>query len=97
MAIELSPRIQSLIAETVEQHHYPDADTLIEHALEILDEERRSQSTDEAELKRLIAEGVDAVQQGRVREFTPELREALWQQALEEAVPPASRARRGAA
>jgi Arc/MetJ-type ribon-helix-helix transcriptional regulator len=90
MALELSPRIQARIAEMVEHGDYPDADALLERALELLSEQERLIA-----LKKLIAVGVEEVAQGKVVEFTPERREKLWQQALQQADAGHGRSRNG--
>jgi Arc/MetJ-type ribon-helix-helix transcriptional regulator len=82
MALTLSPNIQARIAEMVEHGDYPDADAVVERALDLLNDDEQYN-----ELKRLIAVGVDEVAQGKVVEFTPERRDALWQAALEQAGP----------
>jgi len=97
MAIEVSPDLQARIQDKIDKGDFADLNAVIEHALDLLDKEKRFRQASDDELKRLIAEGVDAVQQGKVREFTPELREALWQQAIEDAQPSLNRTRRGAA
>lgn len=80
MALHLSPRNQARITELLEHGDYPDADTVVERALELLDERERF-----LELKAAIAAGVEEVAQGKVVEFTPERREALWQAAVVQA------------
>lgn len=97
MTIEVSPDLQARIQEKIDKGEFADPNAVIEYALDLLDEEKRFQQACDDELKRLIAEGIDAVQQGKVREFTPELRESLWQQAIEDAQPSLNRTRRGAA
>jgi hypothetical protein len=80
MALQISPKNQSRITEMIEQWKYPDADALIARALDLLAARERY-----AELRQMIAVGVDEVAQGKVIEFTPERREELWQRALAEA------------
>jgi hypothetical protein len=79
MALQISSRNQARISEFVEHGDFPDADTVVERALDMLDAQRRY-----LELKQMIAVGVEEVAQGKVIEFSPERREALWQQALAE-------------
>ena len=79
MALQLSPRNEARIAEKVESGAYPDADAVVGRALDLLEARQRY-----AELKQMIAIGVEEVAQGRIVEFTPERREELWQQALAE-------------
>ena len=77
MAIELSPRIQARIAELVEQEHFPDAEALIDAALDGYEDETL------ASLRALIAEGTADIGAGRVVEYTPALREELKREALQ--------------
>jgi putative addiction module CopG family antidote len=77
MALQLSHKNQARITEMVAHGDYPDADTVVEQALELLSERERF-----LELKAMIAAGVEEVAQGRIVEFTPERREALWQAAI---------------
>jgi Arc/MetJ-type ribon-helix-helix transcriptional regulator len=80
MALQISPRIQAQITEMVANGDYPDADSMLEQALELLSEREHFE-----ELRAQIAVGVEEVAQGKIVEFTPELREQLWQSALEAA------------
>ena len=80
MALQISPDIQARIAEMVEERStLADADAVLGEALALLEARERY-----LDLKRAIAQGVEEVAQGKVTEFTPEQREQLWQQALEE-------------
>ena len=76
MAIELSPRIQALIAETVEQQHYPDANALIDDALAALISQRQI-----AHLSALLQVGIDQADRGELIPLTTELREKMRQDA----------------
>ncbi len=80
MALQLSSKNQARITELLEHGDYPDADTVVERALELLSESERF-----VELKAMIAAGVEQVAQGKVVEFTPERRQALWQAAIDQA------------
>ena len=80
MALQISPGNQARITELLEHGDYPDADTVVEQALDLLSERQRF-----FELKALIAAGVEEVAQGKIVEFTPERREALWQAAITQA------------
>ncbi len=80
MALQLSSKNQARITELLEHGDYPDADTVVERALELLSERERF-----VELKAMIAAGVEQVAQGKVVEFTPERRQALWQAAIDQA------------
>jgi len=80
MALQLNPKNQARITELLEHGNYPDADTVVEQALQLLDERERF-----LELKTMIAAGAEEVAQGKVVEFTPERREALWQAAIAQA------------
>ncbi|MDQ3654885.1 MAG: hypothetical protein M3457_07395 [Chloroflexota bacterium] len=77
MALQLNLKNQARITELLEHGDYPDADTVVEQALELLAERERF-----LELRAMIAAGVEEVAKGKVVEFTPERREALWQAAI---------------
>lgn len=80
MALQLSLRNQARITELLEHGDYPDADAIVEQALELLSERERF-----LDLRAAIAAGVEEVAQGKIVEFTPERREALWQAAIVQA------------
>lgn len=80
MALQLSSKNQARIVELIEHGDYPDADAVVEQALELLAERERF-----IELKAMIAAGVEQVAQGKVVEFTPERRQTLWQAAIDQA------------
>lgn len=79
MALHLSERIQAQITEMVANGDYPDADAMLEQALDLLSEREGF-----VELKAMIAAGVEEVAQGKIVEFTPERRHALWLAAVEQ-------------
>lgn len=80
MALQISPENQARITDLLKHGDYPDADAVVERALELLSERERF-----IELKAAIAAGVEEVAQGKVVGFTPERREALWQAAIVQA------------
>lgn len=61
MALNLSPKTQARITEMVEHGDYPDADTMLDQALELLSERERL-----ARLREMIAIGVEQAQRGDV-------------------------------
>jgi antitoxin ParD1/3/4 len=71
MNITLSPRFEAMIRERIERGDYADAADVVEEAL------LRMEQEDQAKLERLRAAlqlGLDDVEAGRVREYTPEVR-----------------------
>lgn len=80
MALQLSPKTQARIIRMIENGDYADADTMLNQGLDLLTAHGRFM-----ELKAKIAVGAEEVADGKLVEFTPELRETLWQSALKEA------------
>jgi Arc/MetJ-type ribon-helix-helix transcriptional regulator len=76
MALQLSPRIQQRISEKVASGAYPDADTVIEKALDQLSEHEKF-----VRLKALIAVGVEQTERGETIEYTQELRREIRESA----------------
>jgi len=76
MELKVSPKTQARIAELVERLNYPDANALIEHALDLHEEQNDA-------LRAELAVGDDDFESGRFAEFTPELSEQIWQQAID--------------
>jgi Arc/MetJ-type ribon-helix-helix transcriptional regulator len=77
MALQLSPKIQARIAEMVDHGDYPDADAMLEEALELLAEHERL-----VELKAMIAVGVDQARRGEVVEYNEQFRIDAKREAL---------------
>jgi hypothetical protein len=75
MALHLNPKTEALINDMLAASDFTDADAMIEEALVLLEERL-------LHLRELVGVGAEDVAQGRVREFTPERRERLWQDAL---------------
>lgn len=76
MALELSPELESRIAEKVESSGYPDADAVIERALDLLNEVERLDH-----LSRLIAVGADQAARGEVIPYDDALRAEMRESA----------------
>jgi predicted transcriptional regulator len=76
MELKVSPKTQARIAELVERLNYPDANALIEHALDLHEEQNEA-------LRAELAIGDDDFESGRFAEFTPELSDQIWQQAID--------------
>ena len=77
MALQLSHKNQARITKMVEQGDYPDADTVVERALELLSERERF-----LELKAMIAIGVEQAQRGELIEYNEQFREDAKREAL---------------
>jgi putative addiction module CopG family antidote len=76
MALQLSPKIQQQIRERVESGKYPDADTVVEQALDQLEQHEKY-----LHLKALIAVGVEQAERGEAVEYTQELRREIRESA----------------
>ena len=70
MALHLSPRIQSRITEMLANGDYPDADAMLDEALELLAERERF-----LELKRLMAVSVEQAERGELIPYDEAFRE----------------------
>lgn len=77
MALQLSHKNQARITEMVEQGDYPDADTVVERALELLSERERL-----VRLRELVALGVEQANRGELIEYNQEFREEAMRSAL---------------
>lgn len=77
MALQLSHKNQARITEMVEQGNYPDADTVVERALELLSERERL-----VRLRELVALGVEQANRGELIEYNQEFREEAMRSAL---------------
>jgi antitoxin ParD1/3/4 len=79
MNVTLSPRFEAMIRDRIEHGDYADAADVVEEAL------LRMEQEDQAKLERLRAAlqlGLDDIENGRVREFTPEVAAELWENGL---------------
>lgn len=70
MALQLSPKNQARITELLEHGDYPNADAVVEQALELLSERERL-----VRLRELIALGVEQANRGELIEYNQEFRE----------------------
>lgn len=77
MALRISPDIQARIAEKIESGDYPDADAVLDRALDVLGEVERLNH-----LRRLLAVGAEQVARGEVIPYTEELLEEIKKSAL---------------
>lgn len=77
MAVQLSPRNQAWITELVEHGDFPDADTVVEQALDLLAERERF-----LELKAMIAVSVEQAQRGELFEYHEQFRQDAKRDAL---------------
>ncbi len=77
MALQLSDKIQAQITEMVANGDYPDADAMLEQALDLLSERQRL-----VHLRELIAVGVDQAARGETIEYDEQFREDVRQEAL---------------
>lgn len=77
MALQLSPKNQTRITELLEDGTYPDADAVVEQALDLLAERERL-----LHLRQLIARGVEQANRGELIEYNQEFREEAMRSAL---------------
>jgi hypothetical protein len=77
MALQISPDIQARIAEKIESGDYPDADAVLDRALDVLGEVERLNH-----LRSLLAVSAEQVARGELIPYTDELREEIKQSAL---------------
>jgi len=77
MALQLSHKNQARITELVAHGDYPDADTVVEQALELLSERERL-----VRLRELVALGVEQANRGELIEYNQEFREEAMRSAL---------------
>jgi antitoxin ParD1/3/4 len=67
MSVTIAPAIEQWINEWIERGRYPDADSLLEDALRLLEEREL------AELRAKLQVGIDQLERGEGVPFTPEL------------------------
>jgi len=72
MALHISPDIQARIIEKIETGEYPDADAVLDRALDVLGDVERLNH-----LRSLLAVGAEQVARGEVIPYTDELREEI--------------------
>lgn len=77
MALQLSDKIQAQITEMVADGDYPDADAMLEQALDLLTERQRL-----AHLRGLITVGAEQAERGDVVEYDEQFREDAKRDAL---------------
>lgn len=79
MHVTLRPRFEAMVQEWVRHGDFSDAADVVEEAL------RRMEEQDRLQLEHLRAElqvGLDQVERGEVREFTPEVQAEIWENGL---------------
>ncbi len=76
MNVSLTPQLEAMIHAKVESGLYNNASEVVREALHIMEREEKL-----ARLKELLAEGVQAIDEGRYSELTPE----RWEQIRTEA------------
>lgn len=79
MALQLSPESQARITEIIEIGDYPDAEAVVDRALELLAEQVRL-----GRLRDLIAVGTEQAKRGEVVEYNEQFREESRRAALEQ-------------
>ena len=77
MALHLSDKIQAQITEMVANGDYPDADEMLEQALNLLSERERL-----SHLRDLIAVGVEQAERGELVEYNEQFRQEVRREAL---------------
>jgi antitoxin ParD1/3/4 len=82
MSVTLDPQIEARIRTLIETGRYPDANTVVNDALRVL--ESRDRQIDELRAK--IQIGIDEADRGELDEWTPELRARIRQSAHEVAL-----------
>lgn len=82
MSVTLNPLVQQRIRDLVDSGRYPDVDTVVNDALQML-EVRDHQL---AELRAKIQVGIDQADRGELDEWTPELRANIRREAHEAAL-----------
>lgn len=77
MSINLTPQVEQRIRDWIENGPYPDADAVVEKALQALEEQQQAKFL---KLRELVRAGFE---NGNLREFTPELEEEIAREADE--------------
>ena len=80
MAVRLSPETEQRISQMVASGDYDDADSMLGQALTLLAEHERM-----LHLRKLVAVGAEDVARGDTIVFSEDVREQLWQSALNRA------------
>ncbi len=78
MRIQLAPSIEAKINERIELGTYPDADTVVEEALQLLEARDRK-----ATLRELLQEALDQASRGEVIEMTPDFWPSIMRETKE--------------
>ena len=80
MTVTLTPEQEAMVREKVASGRFGDPAEVVDEALRLLDERERL-----AHLRSLLDEGIAQLDRGEGIPYTPELREQIWQDALEKA------------
>ena len=81
MALQITPQLEEKISRLVTEGRYANANEVVEHAMELL-EEYDEQLT---ELRAKLQEGLDDIENGRVVEYTPDFMQRLIAESEEDA------------
>src|SRR5688500_10197373 len=79
MTIQLAADVEASILQKVERGDFPDPNEVIREAMRLLDEQERQL----AALRAKLQVGIDQLDRGEWVEWTPELMDELWQEAVE--------------
>jgi putative addiction module CopG family antidote len=71
MSINLTPQVEQRIRDLIENGPYPDADAVVDKALQALEEQEHAKFL---KLRQLVRAGFES---GNLREFTPELEDEI--------------------
>ena len=83
MNVSLTPELERIISEKVSSGLYNNASEVVREALRLYFEEQETRRLKIEHLRRLIQEGIDDVEAGRVQRMTPELLEDIKRRGLE--------------
>ncbi len=78
MTLTLSPRSEAMIQERLESGRYANVDEVSEEAVTLLEARERFER-----LRASLIEAEAEIREGKVFEWTPELRQRLWDEAVE--------------
>lgn len=78
MSITLSPRTEAMIREKLDSGRYANADEVVEEAVMLLEARERFER-----LRASLIEAEEEIREGKVLEWTPELRQRLREEAAE--------------
>ncbi len=79
MPVTLSADLEAIIRDHVASGDFADASAVVAEALRLLDEHNQLKLE---RLRAALQVGLDDIEQGRYREFTPEVATELWENGL---------------